>query len=205
MKKPIILFDIDFTLVDTDKLRSLTSLALIKFLKVARKDYETVSEKYAKGLKNYTDFNSKQYLKCLSSEFGKNVNSLGKVFYNPKFYRQSLFTETVSVLEKLFKKEIKLGIFSEGFKNFQRKKLKNSGILKFFDRQNLFIFRRKARKSSVIALPKNSIIVDDNLAVLEEIDELNNSKKIKLVWLNRKTKKIHKKIKTIFSLEEILE
>jgi phosphoglycolate phosphatase-like HAD superfamily hydrolase len=181
MKKVTILCDIDLTLIDTAKLRALTSSALIKFLKVDKKDYEAVSEKYARGLKSSTDFNPQHCLKCLSSEFGKNVNSLKKIFYNPKYYRRSLFTETASVLGKLFKKEIKLGIFSEGFKKFQRKKLKNSGILKFFDRKNIFIFRRKTKKSSVIALPKNSIIIDDNLAVLEEIEELSNSKKLKLV------------------------
>ena len=179
--KKIILFDIDHTLINTSQLRENLTGILIKLIHVNKNDYMRVTFIYTNSLKSSTDFRPENYCRILSKHFGCNYKKLLGVFYiSEKIYRNALYPDTVTALEKLKVKYI-LGIYSEGYKRFQLTKLKLSGIMPYFDKRYIFIGRRKLSKKFLGLIPANSIIIDNNKKVINILTKNN----IKNIWVNR--------------------
>jgi len=195
----VILFDIDYTLINTKLIKENCRNSLIEYLNISTEKFEDLSKNYVKSPTGFTDFNPYEYIKHLSSQLDESSDSLARIYFSDKNFSNTLYTGTESVLEDLNGKFV-LGIFSEGHKDFQILKLHKTGILKYFDSNNTFIFRRKLIEESLELLPVNSFIVDDNLSVLEA---LNETRKFKPIWLNRKSKEKNTTINTIFNLTQL--
>lgn len=197
----VILFDIDHTLIDTTELRKRIDNALFKRSGAKKDDFANFVSTYTSTLCSSTDFNPNVYLKTLSQEFNVSIDKLSSIFYRKSFFKKSLYPETEWALQKLHK-NFTLGIFSEGLKSFQRRKLALSGLVKLFDEKYIFIFRRKISNKSLSKIPKNAIFFDDNLNVTKKLFQ-NGFKNV--YWLNRNNKTMDKEIETVFSSEHLLK
>lgn len=198
--KSIILFDIDRTVINTDFFIKKIESKISRKTNITIDEISKTKKLYISSLDFHTDFYPTDFLKFLSDFFKKDSRQLEKIYHDRENYKDLLFEETFDVLEKLKDKFI-LGIFSEGFLDFQAKKLKNTKILNFFNPKYMFIERRKMRDEIVNKLPKNSIIVDDNEDIIKELFFL---KKFNPVWINRKDERKLENIRTIKNLKELL-
>ena len=178
----IILFDIDYTLINTSQLKENLIDVLTNIIQVKKNDFIKAMSLYTKNLKSSTDFRPEGYCLFLSKRFRCNHGKLLDAFYKSnKTYENILYPDTIKLLERLKEKYI-LGIFSEGYINFQLTKLKASGILPYFDKKYIFIGRRKLSKKCLDLIPANSIIIDDNKKVVDILTKNN----IKSLWVNRR-------------------
>jgi FMN phosphatase YigB (HAD superfamily) len=91
-----------------------------------------------------------------------------KVFKESALQKYSIYEEVETELARL--KDIAvLGIFSKGESEFQKTKLKKTGLLKFFAENNIHIFVDKdANLTEILKKYKNSklFLVDDKLEIL---------------------------------------
>ena len=200
MDKPIILFDIDHTLIDTNKLRKQISAALISAIGTNKNLFADAENRYIKSLNHPHDFAPSDYIKQLSQRFGAEKEVLNDIFFNrSELYEKSLYSEVKPTLSFLSKKA-HLGIFSEGGKKFQTAKIALSGIKVYFDKKLIFIHKRKKSPEALKLLPPKSIIIDDNWEIIETLIE---KAPIKAVWINRKDFTKHSQAPTITNLSQV--
>lgn len=86
-----------------------------------------------------------------------------------KLYRDSLYPDAIATLA-LLAKEYPLGIFSQGYREFQENKLKQCGIVSYFKKECIFIFPDKTLTSVLDTLPENAVIIEDKLSVVQKIN-----------------------------------
>jgi len=82
------------------------------------------------------------------------------------------------------------------------KKLKYTGLLKFFDKNLIVIERRKMANKSINKIKPGNMVVDDKKEVVEKLLELKG-KNFKVIWVNRKTDETIDGFRTVESLSEI--
>lgn len=200
MSKQIILFDIDQTLINTKLLKEKMRKDFALAIKTSKKKLSFVEGQYVKSLKHPHDFKPEGFLFFLNKNLGADLEKL-KIIYlkRGKNYQASLYPETKLVLKKLSKKYL-LGIYSEGWLEFQSLKISFSKIEKYFKKNLRYIYRRKLKSKIIKLLPPQSIIVDNNKEVLEKISERKN---LRPIWLNRKGQTKHKFIPTITNLKQL--
>lgn len=107
------------------------------------------------------------------------------LFKNSNLTRYTVYGEVIDVLDKL-KSIAELGIFSKGESEFQRDKLKNTNIGKFFKEFNTHIFLNKEDNLKQVLDNYNDrkiLLVDDKLPVLQAA-KLQSSLVI-AIWLKR--------------------
>lgn len=95
------------------------------------------------------------------------------------------YDEVKNVLESLSKK-LELGIFSEGEKDLQEKKLENTGIKKYFNENDIYILQSKSLNIKKIFKKYAGcfiILVDDKLTILSEVKILCPF--VFTVWIKR--------------------
>jgi len=195
-KDGIVLFDIDNTLIDTKKL---SFLAYADIARQTGKSFEEISklkDEYKDSLEFNTDFYPDRLMDFLVKKIGQPIDN---PFDKKEIYVESLFEETIELLTKL-KQTKRLGIYSEGFTDYQTKKLEFSGIIDFFDKDLIFIKRRKLDNESLNVIPDGATVIDDNPKVVEKLDTV---KRIKTVWLNMFKDEILQGISTIKKLSEV--
>lgn len=180
--KEVILFDIDYTLLDTAVSKRYYREKISKLANVSIDDFILVENEYKKKDSGFTDFHPDDYIEHICKSYDLNKNSIRELFFSDANFKDALYDDVVSALEVLSGK-FSLGIFSEGFEDFQLIKLSKSGIMNFFERDLIFIFRRKLEESSLALLPDNCFVVDDNISVIEALKQVGNFKPI---WINRK-------------------
>ena len=174
----IILFDIDFTLLDTEHLRNtIQNNRLPTLFGVSFQEIRSFTDQYLSALDSSIEFCPRMYARLLSNRLDKTKEkaALDIFLNNPKDFRAALYPEIAPVLEELCKKH-RLGIFSEGDREFQKAKLEKSEIRKFFDPDLIFIFPTKGDKLDYIwEKVKNRqspvLIVDDNLEHITKISK----------------------------------
>jgi phosphoglycolate phosphatase-like HAD superfamily hydrolase len=194
--KPVILFDLDFTLFDTRLwLREYIFSLLEEALDVSPELIDETTRLYTSRLEKSTDFNPDDYIAFLVSELEGDQTILHQIIYNPQHFAHSVYPEVKPVLAQL-KTEYTLGLFSEGVEYFQRLKFEKSGLAEWFDPDSVFIYPRKLEPDILIQVPA-SVIVDDKLEVLEV---LAADPKFKPVWLNRLDSARDQELPTIHSL-----
>lgn len=93
-----------------------------------------------------------------------------------------------------------MAIFSEGFKDYQGQKI--ATLIDLFDKDLIFITRRKLDEVYLKQIPKGVLIVDDNKEVIETLKQLRPDSE--LIWINRKNEEKIEGVKTIKSLDELL-
>jgi FMN phosphatase YigB (HAD superfamily) len=107
------------------------------------------------------------------------------VFIQSGLKRFESYKDTKEALEKT-KERAEVAILSKGEYNLQLTKLKNTGLIDFFDINNIFIVKEKnAEIESAILRFKDYIIfiIEDRLDNLSAIKKVNQ--KIKTVWIKR--------------------
>lgn len=202
MEKGIILFDIDRTILDTEKMIKTFDSLLLGILGNPNYDeFKKAESDYFKTLANERYFNVPDYAQFLSNRFEKDAtDSIVRIFYDSEYkhiYSDCIFDESINVLETL--KDWDLGIYSEGTLDFQKNKFKSMNIDKYFNKDIVFIVSAKDTKEVIDMIPKESIIIDDK----ETICQFLTDNGFRAIWINRKDNRKSDNFETIYSLLEL--
>ena len=192
-----VLFDIDYTLIDTRKFKESFKKKISEFLGISVEDLLLAEQGYVKKDGGFTDFVPQEYIDFIADSFNSDKFGISKAFFDDENFADIVFPDVYESLETL-SKILDLGIFSEGFRDFQLLKLYKTGIFNFFNENLIFIFRRKLTPEALNMIPKGCFIVDDSPSVISVLKEKQD---VRPIWLNRKTKEEHDNCKTIFSLD----
>jgi len=206
-KTKIILFDIDYTLIDTAKLRQLTHREIMSVANLTSDQLEIAVKEFSRSFGTSKEFSPKNYSLFLAIYF--NNPELEKkieiIFANPLLYKEALYSETIPVLKKL-KENFLLGIYSEGIKEFQTAKINLTGLVNYLEKKLIFIYPNKTGQAKELTEKMgNLFFVDDNPLHIQDIASLPNGRPI---WIKRgpKAAKVEKlNFPTILSLEEIFK
>jgi FMN phosphatase YigB (HAD superfamily) len=206
MDNGIILFDIDHTIIDTDKLRSHLIEEIIAVTKAIIKcttgdvayGILVVEEKMVKSnqrfLMNDLIENLGTYFKSERLKF-----ELANVLSSPDIFSSCLYPDTRLILERLTQ-HFQTGIFSSGDVFFQKMKLRASGIEPYFRPEHINIM-----ESTSSNIPKivdkykrfKLAIVDDRASVIEQARQLRGD--IIGIWVDRQKFKHERPTNTEFS------
>jgi FMN phosphatase YigB (HAD superfamily) len=202
-KKGIVLFDIDRTIFDSEKLGNKMNQKIKILLGGVSDDILlSVKKKYMDSLKFDREYSPENYINVICSELNfKKPELLNDVYYGKEnIYEDCVFPDAYTIFEEL-RPLYDLGIFSEGTKKFQNHKFASSGLKRYFDPELVFIFDNKSLPKSLNLIPNDSIIVDDKESVCEYLTKAN----IKAIWLNKKDDRISNNFQTIHNLLELKE
>src|SRR3989344_7649473 len=122
MKKGIILFDIDRTIFDTDKMSNMFNDLMLNILgNPDINKFHKTKENYTNTLKRDREFVPEDSCKNLANKFNINkYQDLVDVFYAPEYayiYKVNVYKGVLNVLETL-KDKYRIGIYSEGTEKF---------------------------------------------------------------------------------------
>ncbi|HTK03218.1 MAG TPA: HAD family hydrolase [Alphaproteobacteria bacterium] len=200
MDKKVLLFDIDRTIFDTDKLLELQYESFAKIINTP--DIEDFHKFWDNTLSGERHITSEERLNLICSEFKiQDFDLLSNVYYGNEYkyiYEESVFPQTKIVLNKLTEK-FRLGIFSEGTEKYQNHKFKSLNLHDYFDKDLVFIFDAKDTQEALVKIPHGAIIVDDK----ERICQFLTENKIRAIWLNKNDDRNSSNFKTIHSLLEL--
>lgn len=201
MNKKIILFDFDKTVSDTNGFVEKFSQALYKQFGITQENVITILNEYNATLDSTTDFRPEDFSQAINKKTGVDINLIHENIFDPKNF--PIFEEVEHVLMELSANNT-LGIFSEGFGDWQKKKIKLSGIGDFFDQNFIVIERRKLSPESISRIPNKAVVIDDKKIVIETLAQSRPD--LKLVWINRlNDEKIEtQQVRTIKNLNELL-
>lgn len=180
--KEVILFDIDYTLINSQISKELRRKKFSNLLGISEEDFLLTEKEYVKKDSGFTDFDPNEYVDFTAKKYGVGRNSISEIFFQDENFIRAVYPDVLPSLE-ILKNDLSLGIFSEGLEDFQMLKLHKSNLLRYFDPNLSFIFKRKLTEDSLKLLPKGCFIVDDNMFVIEGLCEEGSFKPI---WLNRK-------------------
>lgn len=200
MRKEIY-FDIDNTLINTKLLSQLLYEQIAEKVELPVERIIEIKDIYKSNLESNTDFYPDDLIKFIFETIGVDGADFESPFNDKSIYQKSLFKETIDVLEKL-KADYSLGIYSEGFEDYQTKKLVMSGIIDYFDKDLITIERRKLNDESVKKINNGSTVIDDNKKVVEK---LKNYDSFKTVWINRDEGEVFENAEAVRDLTEITD
>jgi len=200
MGNKTIYFDIDRTLIDAVKIREYTRAEIATESGIDREKVDEYINEYVSTLAHKNGYSYTEMLKHLSQRSGADFEILKKAHDKPINFVKSLYSDTVATVTKLKENNCLLGIYSEGWDDYQINKLKLSGIYEFFDRDKIIISRNKS-VFKLVEQMGNSIVVDD---WPEVINYLAQYPQITPIWLNLLNNDKHKTTKTIHSLSEMI-
>lgn len=194
--KEIILFDIDYTLINSAISKEIRREYISKEFGLDIDEIIIAEKGYIPKDTGFTDFNPNDFVSHLSNTLNADVRKMHDIFFDDSVFLNALYPEVITCLESL-SGNYSLGIFSEGFRDFQLTKLHKSGIINFFKKDLTFISRRKLTESTLSLIPYGSYILDDNPEVIAALHKVGIFEPI---WVNRNTKEEHGECKTIFDL-----
>lgn len=169
MNNSILLFDIDYTLFNTDIFRNKIIEETLSQFKLDEKRVRQFYFEYERNINTPVGINIKHFTEQIGKEFNLSPELLFSIMMDRKrLYLESLYPDTISTLT-LLSKEYTLGIFSQGYRSFQENKLKKCGIISNFKREYIYIFPDKTLGSVLKTLPENAIIIEDKLSVVQLI------------------------------------
>lgn len=153
---------------------------------------------YLSSLESTTDFHPDGLMKFISDATGTSYEDLKKILDNPEIFRKALFSETINILEEL-KKDYRIGIYSQGFEDFQMRKLTLSGIVDYFDKDLMIIERRKLSDDSIKKIKPGSTVIEDKKVVIEKLINHND---FRTIWVNRNK---HEPIEGMETVADLIE
>jgi len=164
----IIIFDLDYTLLDAKKLKQ----GLAKALGLTAREFE---KSYLEHFKNKKiNYNFEKHLQILDK---KHTPQIDKFFKNLDQY---LFPQSLNILKKL-KTNNKLILLSFGNKNWQKQKINNLNIKKYFDKI-ILTDKSKAEILKQLQGTKDKIlIINDNARETLEMQKTLKNAKVFLV------------------------
>ena len=200
MNKKIILFDWDDTLFSKVEYKKNLRSNLARICEVSEEEIFNFEEKYFDNLIKSDDFQIDDFVKSFSQKFGKEIKLEDFDSDNLKIYSRALFSDTIPTLN-ILKNDFRLGIYSQGFVDLQKIKIKSSGIKNYFDEQLIYINRDKLNPEFINKLPDGAIIVEDKLEVVIKLKAFG---RFDIVWINRKTDEKEEGVTTIKNLTELV-
>lgn len=199
MDKKIILFDIDRTLFDADLFEEMIYQEISKATGLKKEKINEMRIEFRSKLAGYLVNDLIDYI---SQKSKTNLDFLKERLNDKITYKKYIFNEIETILNNLEKNNY-LGIFSNGFYDYQTKKI--SSILNFFEKEFIFITDGKLENSFLKKIPKGAIIIDDDRDIVQNLKNLNV---FNIIWLNRKnkTEKIEgvREIKNLKELENLI-
>lgn len=196
----IILFDIDYTLINTDLIKENVLTYLCTKFNVEKKTATESRSAYIRDLDSSSDIDHDKLIKHFSTKFGPRVKLPDNDFYkSSKVFGNTTYTDVRPALSKL-SSGFRLGIYSEGFRKFQMAKLQMNDLLNFFDPDLIIIERRKLDIKVVRSLPLGCTIVDDKLEIVEQF---SISPALYPIWLNRRSQQELEHSSMIKSLSDL--
>lgn len=193
------MFDIDLTLINSNEYKDRSLNALTTYTHKSTVEVEVAREQYVRSLATTKDFHPKELAKWIAMSFGYDEDKILEIIWNNEILKGLTYDEVEGVLGKLGENNT-LGIYSEGFEELQKLKLEANRIDKYFDPKWVYITRRKIGDRKFGSLGKVTI-VDDNIEICKM---LKDYKEVEVYWLNRKTNKKAKGVKTIHNLTELI-
>jgi len=172
--KNLILFDIDDTIINTVLFRKIQDETLADFLGVNDLEIKKARSEYYHNLKRGSDFSIDEYLGLLARKYNQDFEKIKNVFLNKKNIELCLYKEAPLILASLKKQGFPLGIFSEGYESFQLHKIESNNLLKFFNKEHIYIMRRKIDEKIISNFPEKTIIIDDKPSILIELKKFKN-------------------------------
>lgn len=200
MEKQQILFDWDDTLFSKQKFIKNLCENLGKECDSNAQKIEDIEKEYVNSLNKSGDFRMEGFLNYLENKVNNKFKLEHFISNKLEIYSRSLFEDTVSVLSEL-RNNFDIGIYSQGYEDFQKTKIESSGIKKFFDDHLIYIDKDKLNPAFIQQLPTGATIIDDKKEVIEE---LKTSNRFNLIWINRKNEENIEGVKTIRSLKEVV-
>ncbi|HEX7042575.1 MAG TPA: HAD hydrolase-like protein [Patescibacteria group bacterium] len=184
MQDKIVLFDIDYTLLNTTKLKELI-LAKLKEV-VPSLNFELLDEIYYE-VRKFGSFDPKLFAKLFKDKHKIEILEIEieKIWYDSKIIGDALYPEVIETLNLLQKRQnLTLGIFSSGRQEFQLQKIYT--LSDFFTKEYIHIFDFKEDSLSDLMREyesKSVVLVDDFISILQ------NGKKYKedlsTIWMKR--------------------
>lgn len=179
-KKKIILFDIDYTLFDTDKFRDLTYPSLMNLLE--QEDLPQYHEKV--HLIEHTLISKGGYepvtfanLLAEALQLKPKREEIERIFYDIALYDVCLYPEVKNILENLEKRNgVILGIISKGETSFQKRKI--SAVRTYFQSHNVHISLNKFDLIPTVLqkYQKDTLyVVDDSAPFLDNVKKTDKS------------------------------
>ncbi|NCN45540.1 MAG: hypothetical protein COU63_02545 [Candidatus Pacebacteria bacterium CG10_big_fil_rev_8_21_14_0_10_36_11] len=201
---PLILFDIDDTIINTQLLKRLQvkTMALATDSPIAQ--IEKFRLEYLNNLESGSDFSTDDYLQKLGKKFQVPFVELKEAFWHPRNFELCLFPEVRDVLATLRHEKYSLGLFSEGYQDFQEHKLRVNGLLEFFDSNQRHILRRKLNPTVIESLPKGTIIIDDKQSVIEYLEQFPHIVALRIVRDPQQAKELLTSRYTLLDLRELI-
>jgi len=190
----------DRTIYDTKSSGEKISQCLAEISQKTVEEIKKIQIDYTSGLESSTDFDPDEFLKEVEKETKVDLETLNQAFFSSKNF--VLYPEAKEKLNKLLNEGYSLGIFSEGVYEWQMKKLILTGIINYFDKNFIFIGRRKLSEDFIKKLPDGATIIDDKKEVVEKLGALG---RFRVIWINRINDETISGVKTIKSLLEITE
>lgn len=188
MSKQIALFDIDYTLFDTDTfIARYKSLLASHLAPMNEKDIAEAAQKaYDKTRSILGYFDSVYYSKEIVTLLNAPIepSELEKKVFTGQLMKDSLYQETIPVMRKLHELGIVSGIFSTGDAGFQRKKIKP--LEKYFPKEHMHIFALKDTEIGRVLklyIDNQIFLIDDYLPVLYAAKKADSA--VTTVWVKR--------------------
>lgn len=183
MKQKVVLFDIDYTLFDTEQFRDKLYKGLEDVLEQKVQDAGTGIYKDIRKELGY--FNPNLFLKRLAKHLKREADkeALRNVIWDEVAMRACIYPETEGTIEQLAKEAL-IGIFSKGFNTFQRAKL--IAIKHFLDDQHIHVTVNKETRLPKLIKKyegKRLYLVDDALDILSIAKKLDTN--IFTIWVKR--------------------
>ena len=193
-----IYFDIDSTVFMT-KMFTKTRIdpAVQEILGISVEQLAEINDRYYATLTKGTDFNFNEYARFISED-SATVEAITRLFTEKKLYKGMVYPDVEPILQLLKDRGDTIGIYSEGFQDYQMYKLQHTEILPFFDANHMHIARRKQTDEVVAKLEDGALIIDDKLEYLQTVPESCTP-----LWIQRNENEGVPTIATIRSLEEI--
>ena len=188
-KKPIVLFDIDYTMFDVKHFDNNFHAYLSKLLDVDQKKVQDLSIKTILGLIKQEHFlDIDKYLKILLSGLGKEkyLKEIEQFLFGKDFFKRGFYPD-VEVTVRTLKEMFRLGVFSQGDKKLQGAKINQSGFEDIYDKKLIYII--KPRKLDFLPSLKKLhtkdkvFLVEDKLSILHEVKKQMSS--VFGIWVKR--------------------
>jgi FMN phosphatase YigB (HAD superfamily) len=197
----VLLFDLDGTLFDPSAfMKSLLHLYAVRF-SLDEQALLQLQLEHRSLLDKGSDFDPDQFLTFISGKTQVPIREMSDMFWHEKkVYEQAVFPDVFPTLKSLQKRKTSMGVFSEGYSDYQRQKIIQSGLDIFFAPASIRIFQKKLTQENIDSLPKNCLVVDNQKEVVLTLMQ----SKVKVIWINRETDEKLPDIQTIYSLQELI-
>ncbi len=190
-EKKIVLFDIDYTLFDTDSYRQVLYPRLAHELGVSEEELKRFRKEFEPEMKErFGHYDPNYFLQRIQTIAKNNVSlrKLEEIFWDKVIYSGVLDAKIKDVLAELQANNISLGLLSTGDRKHQLAKI--DSVVAYFPEESHHIFPNKIESIKDVLENYSSFqvyIIDDLPEVLAKAKEINNAVKTIL----KKTNKIH--------------